>query len=462
MRKLLLTLLLIVSVSVAAVAAKPKYIFLFIGDGMGMGHVMAAENYNRLVRGSQDNILMMQFPVASFAMTYSTNSPVTDSAAAGTALACGTKTNNGMVGMNADTVAVTSVASELKAKYGYGVGIVTSVAYDDATPATHYAHQPKRGMYEQINRDGARSGFDFIAGAGTHLGDKKETRVKIDAAFEDFRNNGYSVIKGINALKKENPKGKVLLTVEKPVNNNEIGYAIDSIEGATSLKELTVACLDHLQKVSPKGFYMMVEAGNIDHAAHGNDGGTVVKEIINFQEAIQVAYDFYLQHPKETLIVVTADHDTGGMTVGVKGGPWPITLKYLDYQRISKERFSDLVAEEKDRDWEDMKELIADKLGLFDEIPVDYVEEAKLMDCYGRMKANIAKSTATLYKEFNAFAEAVFDLLNHKNGFGFTTYSHTGNPVPVFAVGAGSEMFKDLNNNQEIPCKFRKLTGLKK
>ena len=130
---------------------------------MGMGHVMAAENYNRLVRGSQDNILMMQFPVASFAMTYSTNSPVTDSAAAGTALACGTKTNNGMVGMNADTVAVTSVASELKAKYGYGVGIVTSVAYDDATPATHYAHQPKRGMYEQINRDGARSGFDFIA-----------------------------------------------------------------------------------------------------------------------------------------------------------------------------------------------------------------------------------------------------------------------------------------------------------
>lgn len=156
-----------------AANATPKYIFMFIGDGMGMGHVMATETYNRLVLNNNENILMMQFPVASMAMTYSANSPVTDSAAAGTALATGNKTKNGMIGMTPDSVAVTSIATELKAQ-GYGVGLVTSVAYDDATPASFYAHQTYRGMYEEINADGAKCGFNFLGGAGTHVAEKKQ------------------------------------------------------------------------------------------------------------------------------------------------------------------------------------------------------------------------------------------------------------------------------------------------
>ncbi len=151
--------------AVAASAAEPKYIFYYIGDGMGMGPVVAAEMYNRQVRRSDTPLTMFQFPVAGMCLTYSASSPVTDSAAAGTALSTGHKTSNGMLGMSPDTVAVTSMARVLKDD-GYGVGIVTSVAADDATPGAFFANVPKRGMYRDIILQGARSGYEFIAGAG--------------------------------------------------------------------------------------------------------------------------------------------------------------------------------------------------------------------------------------------------------------------------------------------------------
>ena len=453
---LLFTVVLMLSQSVSA--AKPKYVFLFIGDGMGMGHVMAAETYNRISYGSNEPLLMMQFPVSSFAMTYSASSTITDSAAAGTALACGTKTKNSMLGVDADTVAVTSVATELKQKYGYGVGLVTSVAFDDATPAAHYAHCDNRHKFTDINYHGARSNFDFIGGAGTHQAERG-SKESIEKIYSDYEANGFTIVRGIDAYTKS--AKKVLFTPEKPLNPNEIGFAIDSLPGATSLQEMTQLCLDHLKKVSPKNFFMMVEGGNIDHAGHGNAPGSVVKEIINFQESIKVAYNFYKQHPNETLIVITADHDTGGLTIGVKDGNSKIdAIKNLDYQRISKEQFSDLAAKEIGRDWAGMKELIAEKLGLFNQIAVNEIEEARMLDSFGKVKAGVAKGNKTLYKEYNNFAETVFDIFNHKAHFGFTTGSHTGNPVPVFAIGVGADQFKCLNNNIDIPAKFRKLTGL--
>ena len=138
--KLRLLSLIVALWSVAHVygAQAPKYIFYFIGDGMGMAQVLSAQVYNRTVLGNTDPILMMQFPVASQVTTHSASSPVTDSAAAGTALATGHKTDNGMLGVTPDTVAVTSIAKELFDR-GYGVALVTSVPPDDATPGAFYA-----------------------------------------------------------------------------------------------------------------------------------------------------------------------------------------------------------------------------------------------------------------------------------------------------------------------------------
>ena len=423
---------------------------------MGMGHVMTTETYNRTVLGNDEHIMMLQFPVASLAMTYSANSKITDSAAAGTALSTGFKTNNGMLGMTPDSVPVTSIAKELQAM-GYGIAIATSVQPDDATPGAFYTHVPSRKMFYEIGLDMAHSGYDMFVGSKLRgLTDKDGNSTGL---LDTLRVNGYTVVQGRAEFEKNKNKDKiVLLNNDKTVEH--FGYTIDSIDANLHLPYITQACLDHLTRVSPDKFFMMVEGGNIDHAAHGNDGGAVVKEILNFNKCIRVAYDFYLQHPEETLIVITADHDTGGMTVGVNNGPKNITLKEMDCQKISKEQFNDFCSKNGDFTWEQMKEAMSDKLGFWTKIGINEEEEARMKESYDRMKAHDDRTQKTLYKEFWSFTAIVFDILNHKYGIGFTTTSHTGNPVPVFAIGEGCEEFKDLNNNIEIPQKIRELTDL--
>ena len=182
-----------VAVGLSAAEA-PKYIFYFIGDGMGMAQSLAAQVYNRTVRGADEPILMMQFPVSSASTTHSWSSPVTDSAAAGTALATGTKTRNGMLGMAADTTSVTSVAKELFDR-GYGVALVTSVPPDDATPGAFYAHVPSRKMYYEIGRQAAESGYDFIAGSNLRgLTDKDGNPTDL---LDQFKANNVTVAHGL-------------------------------------------------------------------------------------------------------------------------------------------------------------------------------------------------------------------------------------------------------------------------
>ena len=161
-RSFVISLFLLVACVVSA--ATPKYVFYFIGDGMGMGHIMATQSYNREVLKNEELILMMQFPVTSMVTTYSASSRVTDSAAAGTALSTGYKTNNGMLGVAPDSVPITSVARYLK-DAGWGIGVVTTVAPDDATPGAFYAHQPSRSMAYEIDKEMAQSGYDFVAGS---------------------------------------------------------------------------------------------------------------------------------------------------------------------------------------------------------------------------------------------------------------------------------------------------------
>ncbi|MDE6378101.1 MAG: alkaline phosphatase, partial [Duncaniella sp.] len=146
MKRILSAALLATAALMPMRAEAPRYIFYFIGDGMGMAQALSAQMYNLTVKHSDEPLLMMQFPVASQATTYSASSPVTDSAASGTALATGVKTLNGMLGMAPDTTAVTSIARTL-ADEGYGIALVTSVPPDDATPGAFYAHVPSRSMY---------------------------------------------------------------------------------------------------------------------------------------------------------------------------------------------------------------------------------------------------------------------------------------------------------------------------
>ncbi|MCM1450986.1 MAG: alkaline phosphatase [Clostridium sp.] len=440
--------------SISAQAAAPKYIFYYIGDGMGMGPAMAAEMYNRQILGNDTPITMMQFPVAGMCMTYSASSPVTDSAAAGTALSTGTKTKNGMLGMAPDSIPVYSMASTLKAM-GYGIGDITSVSPDDATPGAFYAHVPSRNMSYEIGVQAAESGFEFIGGAGW----RKPAKEGKPYLYDVFAENGVKVVFGPDSVQYIGDAQKVVMLNHWGTNPNDVGYTIDSIDNNLYLPFLTQQCLDHLKKVSPNAFFMMVEGGNIDHALHANDGGAAIKEVLNFNQALDIAYDFYKQHPDETLIVVTADHDTGGMAIGNPFLGYNAKLGLFDYQKASKEAFQKKVRKMLEDNtvasWDEMKEELAKTFGFWQGVPVNEKQEASLRKKFeDTLSKRDSDDQRTLYANFNGFVAEVFKVLNDAAGIGFVATSHTGNPVPVFAVGVGADKFKGLNNNIEIPVKI--------
>lgn len=442
--------------STMAAAQSPRYVFLFIGDGMGVGPVTAAQTYCRTIVGEDKSLAMTQMPVAGMCLTYSASADITDSAAAGTALSTGVKTKNGMLGTAPDTTDVVSIADKLH-NMGYGVGLVTSVAPDDATPGAFYAHVPSRKMYYEIGSQMARCGYEFIAGAGLRgvKADGKDTDL-----LDIFKSNDVQIVRGPSEISKIASR-KVVLTGAEGTPDYNIGYTIDSIEGRLTLPQMTQTCIEHLEKYSPERFFMMVEGGNIDHALHANDGGAAIKEILNFDSAIALAMDFYKQHPDETLIVVTADHDTGAMAQVHQREPFG-GLKNIDSQRVSKEEFSAfckaMLKSRRVYTWQDMKDYLTDNLGFFTTLKITPAQEENLKNLFDRtFEQRNSADQKTLYASFNEFAVEVFRIFNSASGLNFGTLSHSGNPVPVFAMGVGADNFKHLNNNIEIPVAIMRM-----
>lgn len=456
--------LMAAAITATAWAKAPNYIFLFIGDGMGIAQVTNAQLYNARVLGNSTPLLSTTFPVASMATTHSASSDVTDSAAAGTALSTGHKTVNGMLGVTPDSVAVTSIAKRLF-DAGYGVGIVTSVAIDDATPGAFYAHVPSRGQYYDIGRQLAESGYQFAAGASLRGAfDKQGNPTDLMKYFDEAN---VSVSYGLDSIDTTAQRLLVLSPFHKQ-KQNEIGFTIDSIAGALTLPALTRAGLDQLKRTSPDRFFMMVEGGNIDHAGHGNDGGTILREVINFNQALQEAYDFYLAHPDETLIVVTADHETGGMSVGCRETGYSVRLENAAGQKISKEEFSNLcramLRSRRIYTWDDMQEILRDELGFGVNLKPTPEETERLHTMFDEVfeKRASGLDQKTLYATFDGFTNEVFNILNAKSGMGWTTGGHSGMPVPVYAVGVDSQLFSPLNDNTDIPAKILSIAGLEK
>lgn len=449
-------------------AKKAKYIFYFIGDGMGFGGVTAAQDYIQYVRKEKEPLLMLRFPVAAQVRTFSANSPVTDSSAGGTALSTGSKANNYTVGINANGEPVYSISTDFL-KAGYEVGITTNVTIDDATPSAFYAHSSQRSDYTSIMNQAIGTGIKFYGGSKFRGLEKSP---ELTPEFnKKMKKDGYRFVTGIEEFKSlPSFNGKTVMYAKNPYGHNS-GYTIDSLANHTTVADFTTACLATLEanlKVdNAPGFFMMVEAGNIDWAAHASDGGAVIKEIINMQEGIQIAYRFYEQHPDETLIVVTADHETGGMSVGRMDNKTNINLQYADYQRISKDNFEDFCRDNygpgSSRNWDDMKKALSEKLGFWSGVPISDKETEKLKEMFNKTFVDRnTDDTETLYKNFNSFAVVVFDIFNKHLGTGFTTSAHTGSFVPLYAIGAGSELFTGNLNNIEVPMLILKAAGLER
>lgn len=440
------------SAALAGAATAPKYIFYCIGDGMGPAAVINASLYAREVLGDTTRMAMMSMPVASLSTTHSASSNVTNSSAAGTALAAGYKTKNDMLGMNPDTVSVTSMA-EILFKKGFGIGLVTSVAIDDATPAAFYAHQPNRHLYREIGRELAESGYQFAAGAGLRAITDKEGRPT--GLLDEFAANNMKIMHGLDSI--TGTEERVLVLSPFTERNWNVGYTLDSIPGTLDLPNLTQACITHLSRVTPDRFFMMVEGGNIDHACHANDGATAIVETLNFDKTIRLMLDFYNSHPDETLIVVTADHDTGGMSVGNNTTGYATNIGALAGQRVSKEAFSDycmnILRSGKVYKWEEMKEYLTRNLGLWSTVQLTDAETDALRDEFSRIfvSHDSVPDQETLYASFNAFAKSVYTLVNDKAGVAWHSEKHTGAAVPVFAIGNGSEKLSRLVDNTDIP-----------
>lgn len=448
-------------------AGQAKYVFYFIGDGMGVNQVNGTEMYLAEQEGriGVKPLLFTTFPVASVATTFSATNSVTDSSAAGTALATGEKTYNGAIGMDDEKSVLQTVAERAK-KAGKKVGITTSVSVDHATPAAFYAHQPNRSMYYEIALDLPKAGFDFHAGGGFLKPATTADKKAAPSIFPILEEAGYTIARGLNEYKAKATDAKKMILIQKEgAQPSCLPYAIDRKEGDLTLAEITESAISFLTKGNNKGFFLMVEGGKIDWACHSNDPATVFEEVIDMDNAVKVAYEFYKKHPKETLIVVTADHETGGLGLGT--GKYELHLKSLLNQKQSQDLLSkaitDLRKEKSGRaSWEQVKALLADKMGFWKELPLTWEQEKMLRDEYETsFVKNKVVFEESLYAKTEPLAAAARKVMSQIAMVGWTSTGHTAGYVPVFAIGAGSNLFTGKMDNTEIPKRIAKAAGYK-
>ena len=394
----LLTLILLLSL-VASAQQKAKYVFYFIGDGMGFNHVSLTEYWLGYTQDVFDSrpLSFSAFPVLGWAVTHSESNLITDSAAAGTALSTGSKTKNGMLATGPDSTALESISYKIH-DAGYKVGISSTVGINHATPAAFYGHNVNRGNYYEIASEIPASEFEFFAGGGAieSTGDD-EDRVSV---YEAIEKGGYVIAEGMDdfAAKKDGAEKMMLLQKDGRLRT-ELPYAIDMKEDDMTQADLVRASIDFLYDENGEGFFVMSEGGRIDWASHGNDTKAVILETLSLSDAVAEAVRFYNEHPDETLIVVTADHETGGLTLSWEKG-YNLYLDKLEEISCSKDMVSE---EERER----MNEI------------------------------------------------------SHEARIGWTTGDHSAANVPVFAIGAGSDLFSGRMDNTDIPKRICEAMGVK-
>ena len=300
-----------------------KYVFYMIGDGMGVNQVIGTELYNAATGYGPARINFAHFPVRNFITTVSGSSLVTDSAAGGTALATGVKTYNNAVGVDMDGNPVSNIAEWAK-ENGYGVGVATTVGINHATPACFISHTAQRGSYEEIAFQYLHAKVDFAAGAGFIV----ERNTGHDNAFfqTEARGAGIKVFHGPDFSDVTSADGRVLCLSGK--DEAELPYAIDRKADDTSLSDFVDAGIRYLDaKFGDKGFFFMIEGGKIDYGGHADDAAACFQELTDFANAMDLVIAFCEKHPDETLIVVTADHETGGLELG--SGQYEMHPEYL-------------------------------------------------------------------------------------------------------------------------------------
>lgn len=442
----------------AAAPQTPKYIFLLIGDGMGVQQRASAEMYKRITTGSAPNeeagkLVMNRLPRKGLTTTQPADSLITDSAAAATAIACGHKTKNGRIAVSSDSkVKFTSIAYDAK-RAGMKVGIISSVPIDHATPAAFYANEGSRGNYYEISVQAAASGFNYFAGQ-TFRGDSQQQlkgRVSPEKIAEQA---GYASFHG------QSGRTGIRRGMDKVIWQNDLPLAIDSTEGMVTLKELTQKGIELLE--NENGFFIMIEGGKIDWSGHSNDLATNIKETLAFDQAVQQAYDFYLNHPEETLIVITGDHETGGLTTSFTGNFSPdIFVASINGQKTSGQAFA-----AQTKKWnpqhisaDEALTQVCDTFGIAQLTPKETAELNKVIAYTLTHKTSDTRpeELKQMYGSKNMIANASQTIIARRCGITWTTFGHSGAAVMTTAIGPCSEQFAGQTDNTDIAKKLRKI-----
>jgi alkaline phosphatase len=455
-----LTLFCLVSVFAASA---PKYIFLFIGDGMSIPQRMVAEEFS--LKTGHGPLAMNQMPYQANTRTKSSSSIITDSAAAATAIACGEKTNNRMLGVRPDGSPIESVAHVAK-KAGMKVGIITTVTIIHATPAGFYAHRPARGLTYQIALDLVSSGFDYFAGGGVggKHNDKNDPEYRGDV-FDLARKAGYQVVKTREEWASLKPGSKSWSIFA----DGAMDFSIDSDGSQPSIKELLEKGIEVLD--NENGFFIMCEGGKVDYAGHANDAATNVRDILALDEAVKAALKFQKKHPEETLVIVTGDHETGGMSLGFAGTGGKFKVELLEWQKCSTESFSStikkMLKENINLDFEKVKPLVTENFGLVfggdkdNPMRVKSAELTLLKEAFENdrnyVKRQVSDTTAHDVGRKYMFASTVRTILAAHAGIGWSSGSHTALPTSTTAQGACADIIIGMQENTDIGIRLKKL-----
>lgn len=284
----------------ADVPSGPKNIILMVGDGMGLSQVSAAIYYKEDGDPNFD-----RFGTVGLSKTSSGSDLITDSAAGATVFSAGIRTYNGAIGVDMDTIPVPTIVEQLSER-GFGTGIVATSSIQHATPAAFYAHVKHRRMYEEISEFAPESGVDiFIGGGLKFFTDRKDGR----NLLETMEEAGYAIITDSLPAGPGNGKEAILLA--------DNGMPTISEGRGDFLPKATALAIEKLAG-GENGFFMMVEGSQIDWGGHDNKADYLIEELLDFDKAIGVALDF-AKKDGETLVIVTADHETGGFTLAPDG-----------------------------------------------------------------------------------------------------------------------------------------------
>ena len=442
-----------------------KYIFYFIGDGMSFNHILGTEQYNAAVKGSAEveRLNFSTFATRNFVTNYSVSHPVTDSAAAGTALATGSKTANESIGVDAEGRELrnlTDVASE----QGYMVGLVTNVGINHATPSAFYGHTSDRFGFPKLVDDYIASEVAFIAGStimdmkSGPMGSGVEP-VTTEQLAERVRNAGILLTLDVEQAAKA--EGQRVALVANDKENKHVPYVIDREEGDKhTLLNHTKAAIEYLSREAKDGFFLMVEGGKLDYAAHEQDAVTTFYEVNEFASAVDLALAFAEKHPDETLIVVTADHETGGLSLG--WDHYEIRMNKLTAQKCSAlgvtKRMQQMRAEGK-RDWKEYKQLLSDWLGLWSHVEITKEEEQLLKDDFYNIFLKYGPMVDGLYNKNEYIVYHAVQILNRHASLDWTSMYHTALYTPIFVNGVGESKFLECRDQTDIPKTIATIMG---